>query len=80
VGCAETPSHSHGPGNTRVRVRVTFTTGAVRSDILATAGLLGFRDLTRDRQTTDDRRGDRNRRFSHCKCTESLITRHGHAP
>ena len=31
-----------------------------------------FRDLTRDRQT-DDRRGDRNRRLSHCKCAESLI-------
>jgi len=25
-----------------------------------------FRDVTRDRQTTDDRRGDRNRRLSHC--------------
>jgi len=33
-------SHSRGPGNIRVRVRVSFTTGAVRSAILATAGLL----------------------------------------
>ena len=40
VACTETPSHSGGPGNIRVRVRVSFTTGAVRSDILATAGLL----------------------------------------
>jgi len=31
---------SHGPGNIRVRVRVSFTTGALRSAILATAGLL----------------------------------------
>jgi len=38
VACAETPSHSRGPGN--IRVRVSFTTGAVRSAILATAGLL----------------------------------------
>jgi len=35
-----TPSHSRAPGNIWVRVRVSFTTGAVRSDILATAGLL----------------------------------------
>jgi len=34
--CAETPSHLCGPGNTRV----SFTTGAVWSAILATAGLL----------------------------------------
>jgi len=40
VACAETPSHSRGPGNIRVTVRVSFTTGAVRSAILATAGLL----------------------------------------
>ena len=43
VACAETPSHSGAPGNIWVRdlrVRVSFTTGAVRSDILATAGLL----------------------------------------
>jgi len=39
---AETPTHSRGPGNIRVRVRVSFTTGAVRSAILATAGLLVF--------------------------------------
>jgi len=38
VACAETPSHSREPGN--IRVRVSFTTGAVRSAILATAGLL----------------------------------------
>jgi len=38
--CTETPSHSRGPGNIRVRVRVSFTTAAVRSAILATAGLL----------------------------------------
>ena len=38
VACAEMPSHFRGPGN--IRVRVNFTTGAVRSDILATAGLL----------------------------------------
>ena len=31
---------SHGPSNVTVRVMVTFTTGAVRSAILATAGLL----------------------------------------
>ena len=29
--------------------------------------------ITRDRQT-DDRRGDRNRRLSHGKCAESLMT------
>jgi len=40
VACAETPSHSHGCGNIRVRIRVSFTTGAVQSAILATAGLL----------------------------------------
>jgi len=40
VTCTETPSHSRGPGNIRVRFRVSFTTGAVRSAILATAGLL----------------------------------------
>jgi len=34
-----TPSHSRGPC-IRVRVRVSFTTGAIRSAILATAGLL----------------------------------------
>jgi len=34
------PSHSRAPGNIWVRVRVSFTTGAVRSAILATAGLL----------------------------------------
>jgi len=38
VACAETPSHSRGLSNIRVRVRVSFTTGAVRSAILATAG------------------------------------------
>ena len=38
VACAETPSHFRGPGN--IMVRVSFTTGAVRSAILATAGLL----------------------------------------
>ena len=37
VACAEMPSHSRGPGNIRVRVWVSFTTGAVRSAILATA-------------------------------------------
>jgi len=31
VACAETPSHSRAPGNIWVRVRVSFTTGAVRS-------------------------------------------------
>ena len=36
--CAETPSHSHGLGD--IRVRVSITTGAVRSAILATAELL----------------------------------------
>jgi len=40
VACTETPSHSRGPGNIRVRVWVSFTTGAVRSAIQATAGLL----------------------------------------
>ena len=40
VACAETPSHSRVPGNIWVRFRVSFTTGAVRSAILATAGLL----------------------------------------
>ena len=40
VACAETPSHSREPGNIWVRVRVSFTTGAARSVILATAGLL----------------------------------------
>ena len=40
VACAEMPSHSRAPGNIWVRVRVSFTTGAVRSAILATAGLL----------------------------------------
>jgi len=40
VACAETPFHSRAPGNIWVRVRVSFTTGAVRSAILATAGLL----------------------------------------
>jgi len=40
VACAETPSHSHAPGNIWVRVRVSFKTEAVRSAILATAGLL----------------------------------------
>ena len=34
----KTPSHSRGPSN--IRVRVSFTTGAVRSVILATARLL----------------------------------------
>ena len=33
---------------------------------------LSFRDLTRDRQT-DDRRDDRNRMLSQCKCAESVI-------
>jgi len=40
VACAETLSHSRRPGNIRVRIRVSFTTGAVWSAILATAGLL----------------------------------------
>jgi len=31
-----------GPGNIRVMVRVSFTTGAVQSAILATAGLLAY--------------------------------------
>jgi len=30
VVCAETPSHSFGPGNIRVKVRISFTTVAVR--------------------------------------------------
>jgi len=38
VVCAETLSHSPEPGN--IRVRVSFTTGALQSAILATAGLL----------------------------------------
>jgi len=38
VTCAETRSHSRRPGN----IRVSFTTGAVRSAILATAGLLAY--------------------------------------
>jgi len=42
VACAKTPSHSRAPGNIWVRVRVSFTTGAVWSAILATAGLLVF--------------------------------------
>jgi len=42
VACAETPSHCCAPGNFWVRVRVSFTTGTVRSAILATAGLLVF--------------------------------------
>ena len=37
VACAEMLSHSRMPGN--IRVRVSFTTGAVQSAILATAGL-----------------------------------------
>jgi len=48
VACAETPSHSRGPGN--IRVRVSFMTGAVWSAILATAGLLvqdGHHQLSR---------------------------------
>jgi len=40
VVCTETPSHSRVLGNIWVRVRVSYTTGAVRSAILATAGLL----------------------------------------
>jgi len=40
VTCAEMPSHSRGPGNISVRVMVSFTSEAVRSAILATAGLL----------------------------------------
>jgi len=44
VVCTETPSHSRGPGN--IRVRVNFTTGAVRSAILATAGLLVWYPFT----------------------------------
>jgi len=39
VACAETPSHSRVPDNIRVGVRVSFTTGAVQSAFLATAGL-----------------------------------------
>jgi len=38
VACTETMSHSRGPGN--IRVRVSFSTEAVWSAILATAGLL----------------------------------------
>jgi len=38
VACAEMSSHSRGPGS--IRVGVSFTTGAVRSAILAAAGLL----------------------------------------
>jgi len=40
MACAETPSHSCRSGNITVRVRVSFTTGAAWSAILATAGLL----------------------------------------
>jgi len=40
VACAETPSHSRGPGYISVTLTVSFTTGVVRSAILATAGLL----------------------------------------
>ena len=40
LACAKTPSHCRGSGNIRVRVKVSFTTGAVWSAILATAGLL----------------------------------------
>jgi len=40
VACTETLSHSRRPSNIGVMVRVNFTTGAVRSAILATAGLL----------------------------------------
>jgi len=40
MACAKMPSHSRGSGNIRGRVRVSLTTGAVRSAILATAGLL----------------------------------------
>jgi len=40
VACAKTPSYSRWPGNTRIKVRVSFATGAVRLAILATAGLL----------------------------------------
>jgi len=42
VACTESPSHSRRPGNKpiRVKVRVSFTTGAVRLAILATAALL----------------------------------------
>ena len=40
MACTETSSHSLGPGNIRAGVRVSFTTGALRSAILATAGLL----------------------------------------
>jgi len=38
VACTKTPSHSCGPGS--IRVRVSFTTGAVCLAILATAGFL----------------------------------------
>jgi len=44
LACAKMPPHSREPGNIKVRIvvriRVSFTTGAVRSAILATAGLL----------------------------------------
>jgi len=42
VACVKTPSHSRGPGNIRVNVRVSLTTGAVQSAILATDGLLVY--------------------------------------
>jgi len=45
VSCADTPSHSRKPGNIRVRVTVSFTTGAVRSAILATARLLVIENI-----------------------------------
>jgi len=48
MACAETSSHSHRPGNIRVRIRVSFMTGAVRSAILATAAGLLVKDLTVD--------------------------------
>jgi len=48
VACAETPSHSRGPGNIRVSFRVSFTTVAVRSANVATAGLLVTRDAARN--------------------------------
>ena len=42
VACAKTPSHSRAPGKRPiwVRVRISFTTGAVRSAFPATAGFL----------------------------------------
>jgi len=40
MACAEMPYHSRGSGN--IRVKVSFTTAAVRSAILATAGLLVY--------------------------------------